>query len=160
MIAVATIHTIAPGSPRISLPPTAAPTIFLATSEGLVVVDTIAVERAINGGRQGWTLTSGEAHYAASVMFEHGIAYSVVAARVGRSTDTLRRWFPEHVVPSTSAHARGGARKEIEHGTQRGYRAHLRRPETPCKRCKAASAAADRRRRLTGTAKDVQGVAA
>ncbi|WP_037844036.1 hypothetical protein, partial [Streptomyces sp. NRRL F-5126] len=135
----------------IRLPQTASPSIWLATSDGLVFIDTIAVERAMNGDRKGWTLTADEARYAAQVMFEHHVPYSVVAARVGRSTDTLRAWFPEHVVPATPRLARPGTRTRpgVECGTPRGYRAHHRRKETPCERCKGANAAADRRYRLT-----------
>lgn len=144
----------------IRLPQTASPSIWLATADGLVFIDTIAIERAMNGDRKGWTLTADEARYAASIMFEHHIPYSIVAARVGRSTDTLRRWFPEKVAPTTPAMARAGARTEIECGTPRGYRAHHRRKETPCARCKGANAAADRRYRLTGTTKVRSEVAA
>ncbi|OYP09984.1 hypothetical protein CFC35_41960 [Streptomyces sp. FBKL.4005] len=136
---------------HIPIPRSAAPTVWLATSQGLVVIDTIAVEKAIKGERKGWTLTADEAHYAARIMFDHHVPYSVVAVRVGRSTETLRAWFPEEVVPSTPSRARGRGVKEIEHGTPRGYYAHHRRGETPCQPCKTANAIADRHYRLHGT---------
>lgn len=145
----------------ISLPRASAlPTIWLATPAGLVDIDTIAVERAMNGDRHGWTLTEDEARYAAEIMFEHQVPYSVIATRIGKSTETLRRWFPEKVVPARPTLARPGLRKEIECGTPRGYRAHHRRKETPCERCKGANAAADRYYRAHGTTAGAPGVAA
>lgn len=153
-------HRFTPGE-RIRLPQTSAmPTIWLATPAGLVDIDTIAVERAMNGERQGWTLTDDEARYAARIMFEHKVPYSVVAARVGRSTGTLRGWFPEQVVPSNPALARPGYRTELVCGTPRGYRAHHRRKETPCGPCKGANAALDRYYRRNGTTVGFPGIGA
>ena len=144
---------------RLNLP--AAPTVWMATPDGLVVIDTIAVERAIKGDREGWTLTEDEARYAAELMFAHHVPYSVVADRVGRATETLRKWCPGQVEPSEPWRARGQgiARKPIEHGTNRGYQAHRRRGERACDSCRVANAEADRRYRLTGTSRAV-GVAA
>ncbi|WP_031232924.1 hypothetical protein [Streptomyces niveus] len=144
---------------RISLPSSAWPTVWLATADGLVLIDTIAVERAMNGDRQGWSLSEDEARYAAQIMFEHGVPYSVVASRTGKSVAVIRRWFPGQAVPSVST-ARPRNCKPIKCGTTRGYYAHHRRKETPCTECKAANASADRRYRLTGSSKAVTGVAA
>jgi hypothetical protein len=116
--------------------PMASPTVWLSTPEGLVDVDLVAVEKAANGQRKGWRLTEAEARYAARLMFESKAPYSVVAERVGVSTATLRKWFPEHVVPASPSMARPGARRD---------------DEKPCERCKWANAAADRHYRIHGT---------
>ncbi|MFF4709743.1 hypothetical protein [Streptomyces sp. NPDC001297] len=137
-------------SGRISLPAYASPTVFAATPEGVVVLDLVAVDQAVNGDRRGWRLTEDEARYAASLLLDHDVAYSVISARVGRNTDTLRAWFPDRIEPVTPAHARGGPRGEIEHGTPRGYRTHLRRGEKTCQPCRDANAVKDRQYRRGG----------
>lgn len=143
---------------RIRIPQApAAPTFWLSTPAGLVDIDAIAVERAMNGERKGWTLTEDEARYAAEIMFDHEVPYSVIAARVGRSTETLRRWFPGKVAPVSPELARPKNR-EIRCATPQGYQAHHRRKETPCTPCKAANAAADRYYRLHGTRKGFPGL--
>ncbi|MFD4263795.1 hypothetical protein ACFWR9_40890 [Streptomyces sp. NPDC058534] len=146
---------------RIRIPQApATPTFWLATSDGLVDIDAIAVERAMNGERKDWTLTEGEARYAAQIMFDQQVSYSVIAARLGRSTETLRRWFPGKVVPGSPALSRAGDRAEIRCGTPQGYQAHHRRKETPCTLCKGANAAADRYYRLHGTRRGFPGIPA
>ncbi|MEU1503062.1 hypothetical protein [Streptomyces sp. NPDC005732] len=134
---------------------------FLATPDGLAVVDMIAVDNAVNGLRDGWSLTGDEAQYAAGILLAHKVPYSVVAARVGRNADTIKRWFPEIEVSETRA--RGGSRTKSEPaacGTRRGYGAHRRRHEKACGPCKAANAMADRYYRLHGTCVGAPEVAA
>ncbi|MYW48845.1 hypothetical protein [Streptomyces sp. SID161] len=128
----------------------------MATADGLVVLDLIAVELAANGLRTGWTLTPDEARYTASLLLERGLPYSVVAARVGASGATLKCWFPEQAVPASPELARDGSRKprpssDARCGTRSGYSRHHRRGETPCQPCKDANAVADRYYRRHGT---------
>lgn len=140
----------------------AVPTVWLATPDGLVCIDSIAVERAVKGQRSGWTLTEDEARYAAGLMLDSNVPYSVVSKRVGVNAVTLRAWFPE-AAPQSELMARPGdrARKEPPKcGTRRGYYRHHRYKETPCKPCKAANAAADRYYRLHGTYEGAPEVAA
>ncbi|MFE0654457.1 hypothetical protein ACFVZH_38600 [Streptomyces sp. NPDC059534] len=121
----------------IRLPRMAAPTVFVSGRDGLAVIDTIAVERAVTGNRNDATLTTDEAQYAASLLLEAGIEYTLVAVQVGVDRRTLRGWFPEQTrtVRSTPPVC----------GTPRGYKAHLRRGEIACTGCKAAAATARRR---------------
>lgn len=132
------------------------PTVWMATPDGLVLIDLIAVELAANGLRKGWTLTPDEARYTAGLLFEHGLLYSVIAKRVGASGSTLKRWFPELAVPAAPERARDGGRKpkaspDVRCGTRRGYGRHHRRGEAPCQPCKDANAVADRYYRTHGT---------
>ncbi|MFF9312196.1 hypothetical protein ACF1BS_14920 [Streptomyces sp. NPDC014748] len=140
--------------------PLAVPTVWMATPEGLVCLDLIAVELAANGLRKGWTLTSDEARYTASLLLERGVPYSVVAQRVGASGATLREWFPEQACPVDERLARPRPSKPkpepkpvlpVRCGTMRGYRQHQRRREPACGLCKAARRAADRHFRRHGT---------
>lgn len=142
--------------------PMAAPTVWMATSEGLVCLDLIAVERAINGLRKGWTLTADEAFYAATVGFAHGLTYSVIANRVGVSGSTMRSWFPDRAVPAAEhlGRPRGNGeapraprkpRQPARCGTKSGYHAHYRRKEKPCDLCRAAKAVAHAHYRKHGT---------
>jgi hypothetical protein len=128
----------------------------MATPDGLVVLDLVAVELAANGLRKGWTLTSDEARYTASLLFERGLSYSVIALRIGVSGSTLKAWFPDQAVPKAPEMARDGSRKrgsspDARCGTHRGYRRHHRHGEAPCQPCKDANAAADRHYRKHGT---------
>ncbi|MEV0695394.1 hypothetical protein [Streptomyces sp. NPDC050388] len=138
---------------RICIPRQAATTVWLATSEGLAVIDMVAVERAAKGQRQGWTLTDDEARYTAQLLLDHQVPYSVVSARVGRSTATLRKWFPGQVAPSAPSLARPRPRGLTVPvcGTRKGYDAHRRRGEAACPACRAANSAADRYYRTHGT---------
>ncbi|MFH8797690.1 hypothetical protein [Streptomyces sp. NPDC017941] len=145
--------------PHITVP-TSAPTVWLATSDGLVVVDMIAVDLAVNGGRRGWMLTRDEMRYAAGLMVDRKIPYSTVVKRLGVSTDRLREWFPEYVVPQQPGMARPGQRRPNSCGTRRGYQAHTKRGQDPCGRCRAANTLADRHYRTHGTYVGAPGVAA
>ena len=131
------------------------PTVWMATPDGLVLIDLIAVERAANGLRKGWTLTPEEARYTASLLFRHQLSYSLIASRVGVSGATLKIWFLEQAVPGDERLARTGTRTTlrppVQCGTRSGYDRHLRRGETTCQPCKQAKAAADRHYRLHGT---------
>ncbi|MEU6535562.1 hypothetical protein [Streptomyces sp. NPDC047000] len=140
------------------------PTVWLATAEGLVSLDLVAVELAVNGLRKGWTLTSHEAAYAAAYLFPRGVEYSVIANRVGVSGATLRRWFPADDTPLGEAMARIRTRQEalkvavaktvrprVRCGTYQGARAHRRRKEPLDEACREALRVADRHYREHGT---------
>ncbi|MFF6984242.1 hypothetical protein ACFZAV_42770 [Streptomyces sp. NPDC008343] len=116
----------------------AAPTVFVATPKGLAIIDTVAVDRAINGAPA--ALTSDEARMAAHLALTHGLARDVVAARVGVCERTLDRWFPTEK-----------PRTPVVCGTRQGYDRHKRRKEDACGRCKAAYALAYRHYRTHGT---------
>ncbi|MDE1682053.1 hypothetical protein PWE32_06910 [Streptomyces neyagawaensis] len=142
--------------------PMGAPTVWMATPDGLACLDLIAVERAVNGLRKGWTLTADEARYAATVLFERGLPYSVVANRVGVSGATMQDWFPEYAVPLSEGLARPRGNKREPRaprqprqparcGTKAGYHAHYRRGEKPCDPCREAKAVAHRHYRKHGT---------
>ncbi|MGW0607792.1 hypothetical protein [Streptomyces sp. NPDC002640] len=75
----------------VPLPPIAAPTVWLATADGLACTDMNAVERAVRGER--CPLTRDEARFAAGLMLGHLPGY-VVAARTGVSRETVRTWYP------------------------------------------------------------------
>lgn len=135
-----------------------APTVWMATPDGLACLDLIAVERAINGLREGWTLTADEAFYAATVGFAHGLTYSVIAKRLGVSGTTMLTWFPGGT--GEVARAPRQPRQPAECGTEAGYRRHYRYKEPPCQPCRAAKAAAMRHYREHGTYVGAPGVAA
>ena len=116
----------------------AAEIVFAATPDGLVMIDTVAVDRAINGTPA--ALTPDEARMAAHLGIAAGLTRAVVAARVGVCERTLYRWFPTEK-----------RRAPIVCGTRQGYDRHTRRKETTCRRCKAAYAAALRHYRTHGT---------
>lgn len=148
-------------SSRVPLPKTAAPTVWVSFPDGSVdVVDTVAIEQAVRGHRSGWTLTPAEIQYAAPFMFNL-VPYSVICTRLGISAKRLKVLFPQ-VGPVRESAARPGERtkKPAPCGTPRGYRAHHRRGETPCDRCKGANAVADRHYRTHGTTLGAPGVAA
>ncbi|MET9729630.1 hypothetical protein ABZZ79_02885 [Streptomyces sp. NPDC006458] len=128
------------------------PTVWLASPDGLVSLDLIAIERAMNGQRHGWTLASEEAWYAARVMLDAKVPYSKIVSRVGLSVSTLREWFPGEIAPASPHLARPGNRKcGHRRGTRRGYRWHAARMEPPCDFCMAGMRAADRHYRQHGT---------
>ncbi|MEU4755531.1 hypothetical protein AB0F93_31735 [Micromonospora tulbaghiae] len=135
---------------------TAAPTVFVATAEGLAVIDTIAVERAINGERKGWSLTNDEARIAADLILKHGLPPTAASVRTGVNWATLCEWFPDVVTPAPEGSARSGGRRRpdrspVKCGTRRGYDRHKRRKEQVCERCRAAYALAYRYYRTHGT---------
>ncbi len=151
--------------------PMRTPTVWMATDDGLVCIDLIAVERALNGLRKGWTLTADEAFYAATIGFAHGMTYSQIADLVGVSGSTMRSWFPDQAVPSAErlARSRGDAetrkaprrsRTPARCGTRSGSRAHYDRGEKPCAPCREARAAAERHYREHGTYSGAPEVAA
>ncbi|MGW3442219.1 hypothetical protein [Streptomyces sp. NPDC001076] len=133
------------------------PTVWMATAEGLVLLDLIAIERAMNGSRKGWTLDEEEARYAARVMLDRKVPYSVIATRVGVNTDKLRSWFPGEIEPAKAFMARRGPRSprsaEASCGTRSGYTRHQRLGEKPCPPCREANTLADRHYRRHGTYK-------
>ncbi|MEU7962400.1 hypothetical protein AB0D09_02855 [Streptomyces sp. NPDC049097] len=134
----------------------AVPTVWMATAEGLVCLDLIAVELAANGLRKGWKLTPEEARYTASLLFERGVKYSVIATRIGQSGATLKAWFPEQAVPAEAYLAREGvprtsSKPPAKCGTRQGYHRHRRLKEEACRPCKDANTASDRHYRLHGT---------
>ncbi|WP_019060019.1 hypothetical protein [Streptomyces prunicolor] len=135
----------------------AVPTVWMATPDGLVCIDLIAVELAANGLRKGWKLTQDEARYTASLLFDRGVPYSVIAHRIRVSGATLQAWFPEQAVSANQRLSRDNSGKRripttpVKCGTRRGYRRHRRRQETPCPPCTAANTAADQHYRIHGT---------
>jgi hypothetical protein len=140
------------------------PTVWMATAEGIVCLDLIAVELAVNGLRQG-TLTSHEAAYAADYMFQHGMQHGLIATRTGVSGDTLRRWFPTETTPLREAFARIRSKAVIAAerlanlpakaparcGTYTAAQRHVRRKEPLDEPCRMAKRAADRHYRKHGT---------
>lgn len=133
--------------PRIHHPHTA-PTVWMATPDGLTAIDVIAVERVVTGRDRGLILTMDERRYAAHLMLAH-LPYSVVARRLGVSAATLRDWFPHHAPPVK--HRTTPAVRRAVCGTLRGYRSHRYQREPACRACKDAYAAADRHYRAHGT---------
>ncbi|WP_406200049.1 hypothetical protein OG331_25015 [Streptomyces sp. NBC_01017] len=142
----------------------AVPTVWLATADGIVCLDLVAVELAVNNLRRGWTLTSHEAAFAADFMFQRGVQYSVIAHRIGVSGDTLRRWFPTDDTPLNDALTRIRSRHEAQRlaaanpnrrrarcGTYAGAQRHKKRKEPMCGPCREAKRAADRHYREHGT---------
>jgi hypothetical protein len=135
---------------------TAAPTVFVATPDGLAVVDTIAVERAVNGERKGWSLTRDEARIVADLILSRGLPPTLATVRAGVNWATLCEWFPDVVAPVPEGKARPGERRRpdrspVKCGTRRGYDRHKRRKERVCERCRAAYALAYRYYRTHGT---------
>lgn len=140
----------------------AVPSVWLATESGPVFLDLIAIERAVNGLRDGWTLTSHEAAYAADLMFQRGFLYSVIALRLGRSGETVRMWFPTDSTPLCEALTRirnhseasilgATKRPRAQCGTYQGSQRHRKRKEPQCEPCREARRAADRHYREHGT---------
>lgn len=140
----------------ISVPRITAPTVWLATPDGLVSIDLIAIELAMNGRRTGWTLTPDEARYAGRIMLDREVPYSTISARIGVGTDRLREWFPGEIEPSNERMARSGPRPKPSQiteqcGTRRGYRRHRANLEAPCVLCTEGHKVADRHYREHGT---------
>ena len=121
-----------------------------------------AAKRLAAIGIEVQTLTADEARYAATLLFERGLPYSVVANRIGVSGATMQDWFPEQAVPSNERQARPrGTKREpraprqprqpARCGTKAGYHAHYRRGEKPCDPCREAKTVAHRHYRKHGT---------
>ncbi|MDT0567872.1 hypothetical protein RM704_10390 [Streptomyces sp. DSM 3412] len=129
--------------------PMGAPTVWMATPDGLACLDLIAVERALNGLRGEWTLSADEAFYAATVGFAHGLTYSVICERLGVSGSTMLAWFPGGKAEAAQAPRR--SRQPAKCGTKAGYHRHYRHKEKPCEPCRAAKAVAHKYYREHGT---------
>ncbi|MFE6284396.1 hypothetical protein [Streptomyces sp. NPDC057877] len=132
------------------------PTVWLATPDGLVLLDMIAVELAVNGLRKGWTLTRDEKWFAARLMLDRKIPYSIISTRVGASSATLGDWFPGGIEPTVIRPDRGKKRRRKPTpsplcGTRSGHRRHIRRREHACQPCRDAKQLADRFYREHGT---------
>ncbi|MGW1931119.1 hypothetical protein [Streptomyces sp. NPDC001919] len=133
---------------QVRLPQMAAPTVFMAGPEGLAVIDTIAVERAVNGQRHGARLTEDEARYAAGLLLDAAVPFSVTATLVGVNANRIRGWYPELAATEVR---RPITFKPASCGTRSGYQAHKRKGEPVCDSCRAANAAGDRHYKLTGS---------
>ncbi|WP_328425946.1 hypothetical protein [Streptomyces sp. NBC_00443] len=155
-------RTIIPGVPvgrqRDWIPVTtfAVPTVWLATADGLVLLDLIAVELAVNGLRDGWTLTRDEKWFAARLMLDRKVPYSTISTRVGASGTTLVEWFPGEIEPIVIRPDRGRKRRRKPTpspfcGTRSGHRRHIRLRERVCQPCRDAKREADRFYREHGT---------
>lgn len=142
----------------ISVPRTAVPTVWVATSDGLVSIDLIAIELAMNGRRKCWTLSPDEARYAARMMLDREVPYSLISARVGVGTATLRTWFPGEIVASGESLARPRGQATVRTprtvtvcGTRSGYRRHKSLLQEPCPACVLGYRAAERHYKKHGT---------
>lgn len=141
----------------------AVPTVWMATAEGLVCLDLVAVELAANGLRDGWTLTPPEAAYTADLLFQRGVRSGLISHRIGVSGTTLRKWFPTDDTPLSDAlkqqrtriEALQGMNEERSHqarcGTYRGSQRHQRQGQPLCGPCREAKNLADRHYRKHGT---------
>ncbi|MFE0727901.1 hypothetical protein ACFW2X_06555 [Streptomyces antibioticus] len=132
------------------------PTVWLATADGLALLDLIAVELAVNGLRRGWTLTRDEKWFAARLMLDRKVPYATISTRVGASGSTLAEWFPGEIEPTVIRLDRGKKRRrKPTHsplcGTRSGHRRHVRRRERVCQPCRDAKRMADRHYREHGT---------
>lgn len=160
-------HGVPVGRHRGWIPVTtlAVPTVWLATADGLVCIDLVAVELAANGLRKGWTLTSEEAAYTAALLFQRGVKHGMTSGLVGVSGSTLRKWFPTEETPLSEALARVKPRADVgklsaeraadreapKCGTYPAAERHRRRNEPVCPPCQEAKKAADRFYREHGT---------
>jgi hypothetical protein len=116
-------------------------------------LDYIAIEYALNG--EPVTLTRAEKIHAARLLDGRGLSDKAIGERIGSDTSTVRGWRdndwkPGGTHPKTRLRQR---RPEPVCGEPRMYRRHLKVGES-CDTCRAATAAADRRYRLTGTQKE------
>ncbi|MGW5818036.1 hypothetical protein [Streptomyces noursei] len=128
---------------RPALPST--PTVWVATPNGITIIDTIAVARVLAGAPAN-LLTKDEAHYTAALMLDHGHPHTTVAERLRISHATLRKWHPDRLPPTRSTR-----RTKVVCGTIGGYSKHRRTGTPPCPRCKTAYRAAERHYHHTGT---------
>ncbi|MEU1141827.1 hypothetical protein ABZ392_33965 [Streptomyces sp. NPDC005885] len=151
----------------------AVPTVWLATADGLVCLDLVAVELAANGLRDGWTLTSHEAAFTADLLLQRGIQPGVINRLIGVSGTTLRKWFPTDDTPLHEALARIRSRADAGKlsaerarqnpapcGTYHGAQRHQKRNEPVCPSCREAKRAADQHYRKHGTYVGAPSVAA
>ncbi|MBK3563189.1 MULTISPECIES: hypothetical protein [unclassified Streptomyces] len=151
----------------------AVPTVWLATADGLVCLDLVAVELAANGLRDGWTLTSHEAAFTADLLLQRGMPPGVINRLIGVSGATFRKWFPTDDTPLHEALTRIRSRAEVgklaaerahqnraQCGTYNGALRHRKRGEPLCSPCREAKKVADRHYRAHGTYIGAPGVAA
>ncbi|MGW8768691.1 hypothetical protein ACWGN5_40200 [Streptomyces sp. NPDC055815] len=136
----------------IRVPQMAAATVFMAGPEGLAIIDTIAVERAVTGRRGRTRLTKDESRYAASLLLDAGLGHITVGPMVGVDPRTIKAWFPERTKSTRLS-------DPVRCGTRRGYRAHLKRGES-CKVCREANSRADAEYRRHGSYASESAVAA
>lgn len=134
----------------------AVPTVWMATADGLVLLDLIAVELAVNGLREGWTLTQDEKRFAIRLMLDRNVPYSTISTRVGASQATLSEWFPGEIQPVLIRSDRGQKRRRKPTpspvcGTRSGHARHVRLREQACQLCRDAKRLADRHYREHGT---------
>ncbi|MFM9602726.1 hypothetical protein [Streptomyces turgidiscabies] len=138
------------------------PTVWLATADGLVCLDLVAVELAVNGLRG--SLTPYEAVFAADFMFQRGLQRTTIANRLRQSGGTLRKWFPKDDTPLHEALAKVQTRADVQKlaaekadqtraqcGTYHGAQRHVKRDEPVCSPCREAKRAAERHYRRHGT---------
>ncbi|WP_432041461.1 hypothetical protein [Streptomyces cadmiisoli] len=145
----------------------AVPTVWLATADGLVLLDLVAIELAINGLRtRDWSLTGPEIAYAADFLLQRGTDRTQIAKLVGSDYRTIRSWFPTNDTTLSEAltrvrtpaehNRRLRERRSAEHpparcGTYKGAKRHQRRKEPLDEACQLALRAADRHYRAHGT---------
>ncbi|MGW6009664.1 hypothetical protein [Streptomyces sp. NPDC055210] len=136
------------------------PTVWMATRDGLICLDLVAVELAVNGRRRGWKLTAPEAAYAADLLRrrDRDMAPSAIANRIGIDYRALSAWFPNADTPLHDALTRARDRAEAvletvkkippkppaPCGTYQGAQRHKRRREPMDDLCRKAIRAAER----------------
>ncbi|MFJ8054910.1 hypothetical protein [Streptomyces sp. NPDC096142] len=138
----------------------AVPTVWLAAADGIVCIDLVAVEKAVNGLRDGWRLTGPETAFAADLLLQRGTERSVISRLLGIDYRTLRVWFPTDETPLCEALPRVRFQAELSErkddasalcGTYTGAQVHRRHRELLCPPCHEAKKAADRHYRKHGT---------
>lgn len=143
----------------------AVPTVWMATADGLVLLDLLAIELAVNGCRtDDWSLSGPETAYATDFLLQRGMDRSKIARLVGSDIRTLRSWFPEDDTPLGEALTRVRTKAEwnLEYrhrsswtpapcGTYRAAQRHGRRKEPLDEACRKAKRAADRHYKQHGT---------
>ncbi|MCD7440288.1 hypothetical protein K4B79_18915 [Streptomyces lincolnensis] len=151
------------------------PTVWLATADGLMLLDLLAIELAVNGLRTGdWKLTGPETAFAADTLLQRGTDRALISRRLGIDYRTLRIWFPADDTPLCEALSRVRTQAEwrqekaqrqsaappAQCGTYQGARRHSRRKEPLCPPCREAKNAGDRHYREHGTYKGAPTVSA
>ncbi|MFJ8992665.1 hypothetical protein ACIRQH_19990 [Streptomyces sp. NPDC102279] len=158
----------------ISVSPLAVPTVWMATPDGLICLDLIAVELAVNGLRKGWKLTSAEAAYATDLLLQRGVERLTISKLLGPDYRTLRSWFPKDDTPlgealsraqvsaeaNPTVHKRPGRKPLACCGTYAAAMRHQKRKEPMDEPCRQAKRAADAFYRKHGTYVGFPGVAA
>jgi hypothetical protein len=122
------------------------------TYDDTLDLDLIAIERAING--EPVQLTALEKIHAARLLDSRGYSAGHIAGRLGSDHSTITGWKANGWKPGNHPKSRISTKPRREPpvcGEPRMYRKHIRDGETPCRPCREANAAADRRYRLTGS---------